>query len=146
VRACASGLLACAALVTGCGGGGKDSPSPAQRAKIQVVLTVRAFQDATLNRDPAGYCHALTSRARADAIGGLYAPGGGIHCKRAVRQAFELAGAGALAKVREARRGLRPRDVRLRGSHATVRLPGGGTMELVKVGRLWLIDKPAPLN
>jgi hypothetical protein len=135
-------VLACAAIVAGCDISGQGGPSTEADAKAEVVMAVHAFQDATLNHDAASYCQALTLEARASTVSALYAPGGRVHCRRAVGQLLELASPHEFDTVRQARRAVGPAAVRVLGGRASVTLPGGRSVGLVRVGGVWLIYRP----
>lgn len=127
-------------LIAGCGSG-SGKPKDARTA---VVDATRAYQNTVLNHNAAGYCNALTGKAKAETIATVAPLGGATDCQTSAKRVFDLSGADDLQRVKTARDALQVSDVTLTGSTATVRLVSGKVLELVKVGDGWLISTVKP--
>jgi hypothetical protein len=116
-------------------------PKPSTPAG-QVVVAVKRFQTATLNRDANAYCDQLTSAAKEDSISRGVVIGSQFDCPAAVEKAFTISGKDTFENVRQSRARLRPSDVRVKGRRATVTMPvSHHKFGLRKVAGEWLIDK-----
>jgi hypothetical protein len=126
--------------VVALGGCGEDEAKRPVSDAEAIIQTQRAYQDAFLDQDLDKACALLTTSAKTELIAAATLLRAEPNCPASLKASYGILGKDDLAKVRDSRERIRPGDVRLDGSKATLELSGGHSYGYRKVDGEWLIS------